>query len=88
MCHSLPKSFRKKIKGSTLECIRAEPAFRADGGRYLLKAYPKVARRFSERETLVAKAIKAIDGKRLEYRESVENPPYLPKPTGQMDARS
>jgi transposase-like protein len=34
----------------------------------------------------VAKAIKAIDGKRLEYRESVENPPYLPKPTGQMDA--
>ena len=35
----------------------------------------------------VAKAIKAIDGKRLEYRESVENPPYLPKPTGQMEAK-
>ena len=34
----------------------------------------------------VAKAIKAIDGKRLEYRESVENPPYLAKPTGQMEA--
>ncbi len=34
----------------------------------------------------VAQAIKAIDGKRLEYRESVENPPYLPKPTGQMNA--
>jgi hypothetical protein len=25
----------------------------------------------------VAAAIKQIDGKRLEYRESVENPPYL-----------
>jgi hypothetical protein len=28
----------------------------------------------------------SIDGERLEYRESVENPPYLPKPTGQMEA--
>jgi transposase-like protein len=28
----------------------------------------------------VAAAIKQIDGKRLEYRESVDNPPYLPKP--------
>jgi len=28
----------------------------------------------------VSAAIKQIDGKRLEYRESVENPPYLPKP--------
>jgi transposase-like protein len=27
----------------------------------------------------VAKAIKAIDGKRLQYRESVDNPPYLVK---------
>jgi transposase-like protein len=34
----------------------------------------------------VTKAIKAIDGKRLLYRESVENPPYLPKPTRQMEA--
>jgi len=34
----------------------------------------------------VAAAIKQIDGKRLEYRESVENPPYLPKPSGQMEA--
>jgi len=35
----------------------------------------------------VAKAIKAIDGKRLEYRESVENPPYfVPTPPKQMDA--
>ena len=38
----------------------------------------------------VAVAIKQIDGKRLEYRESVENPPYLVQssaPTaGQMDA--
>jgi hypothetical protein len=34
----------------------------------------------------VARAIKAIDGKRLQYRESVENPPYLPKPVGQMEA--
>jgi transposase-like protein len=34
----------------------------------------------------VAAAIKQIDGKRLEYRESVENPPYLPQPTGQMEA--
>jgi len=31
----------------------------------------------------VAAAIKKIDGKRLEYRESVENPPYLPKATQQ-----
>ena len=29
----------------------------------------------------VTAAIKQIDGKRLQYRESVENPPYLPKPT-------
>jgi hypothetical protein len=34
----------------------------------------------------VAAAIKQIDGKRLEYRESVENPPYAPKPSGQMTA--
>jgi transposase-like protein len=34
----------------------------------------------------VAKAIKQIDGKRLLYRESVENPPYVPKPKGQMAA--
>ena len=27
----------------------------------------------------VAAAVKAIDGKRFEYRESVENPPHLPK---------
>lgn len=31
----------------------------------------------------VSAAIKQIDGKRLEYRESVENPPYLPKPEEQ-----
>jgi len=29
----------------------------------------------------VSAAIKQIDGKRLEYRESVENPPYLPQPS-------
>src|ERR1700686_2407538 len=34
----------------------------------------------------VAAAIKKVDGKRLQYRESVENPPYLPKPTGQIEA--
>jgi transposase-like protein len=34
----------------------------------------------------VSAAIKKIDGKRLEYRESVENPPYLPKPAAQMEA--
>ena len=34
----------------------------------------------------VSAAIKAIDGKRLQYRESAENPPYLPKQTGQMEA--
>jgi hypothetical protein len=27
-----------------------------------------------------------VDGKRLQYRESVDNPPYLPQPKGQMDA--
>jgi transposase-like protein len=35
----------------------------------------------------VAQAIKAIDGKRLQYRESVENPPYLPQLSGQMEAK-
>jgi transposase-like protein len=34
----------------------------------------------------VAKAIKQSDGKRLTYRESVDNPPYLVKATGQMEA--
>jgi transposase-like protein len=34
----------------------------------------------------VAAAIKQIDGKRLEYRESVENPPYLPKPVVETSA--
>jgi transposase-like protein len=34
----------------------------------------------------VARAIKQIDGKRLQYRESIENPPYLPQPMGQMEA--
>ena len=28
----------------------------------------------------VTAAIKTIAGKRLEYRESIDNPPYLPKP--------
>lgn len=36
----------------------------------------------------VSAAIKAIDGKRLEYRESIENPPYfVPLPPKQMDAQ-
>jgi hypothetical protein len=30
----------------------------------------------------VSAAIKTINGKRLEYRESIDNPPYMPKPTG------
>ncbi|HEX3103747.1 MAG TPA: IS1595 family transposase [Terriglobales bacterium] len=34
----------------------------------------------------VSAAIKKIDGKRLQYRESVDNPPYLPKPAEQMEA--
>lgn len=34
----------------------------------------------------VARAIRQVDGKRLEYRESVDNPPYLPAVRGQMDA--
>jgi transposase-like protein len=34
----------------------------------------------------IAKAIRTVDGKRLEYRESVDNPPYLPKLTGQASA--
>ena len=34
----------------------------------------------------VARAIKQIDGKRLEYRESVERPPYQPKLAAQMEA--
>lgn len=34
----------------------------------------------------VAAAIKKIDGKRLQYRESVENPPHIPKQMGQLSA--
>jgi transposase-like protein len=34
----------------------------------------------------VSRAIKAVQGKRLEYRESVDNPPYLPQALGQIDA--
>jgi transposase-like protein len=34
----------------------------------------------------VARAIKQIDGKRIQYRESVDNPPYLPKPKMQLEA--
>jgi len=35
----------------------------------------------------IAEAIKTIDGKRLQYRESVENPPYLvPLPPKQLNA--
>jgi len=34
----------------------------------------------------IARSIRAIDGKRLEYRESVDNPPYQPALRGQMDA--
>ena len=34
----------------------------------------------------VARAIRQVDGKRLEYRESVDNPPYLPVVWGQTDA--
>ena len=33
-----------------------------------------------------AAAIRKVEGKRLEYRESVDNPPYRPAVTGQMDA--
>lgn len=34
----------------------------------------------------VSRAVKQVDGKRLKYRESVDNPPYLPAATGQADA--
>jgi hypothetical protein len=34
----------------------------------------------------IGKAIRTVDGKRLKYRESVDHPPYLPQPKGQMDA--
>lgn len=34
----------------------------------------------------IGKAIRTMDGKRLMYRESVDNPPYLPKLKGQIDA--
>jgi ISXO2-like transposase domain len=34
----------------------------------------------------VSAAIRTVQGKRLEYRESVDNPPYLPEAMGQMDA--
>ena len=36
----------------------------------------------------VSRAIRKSDGKRLKYRESVDNPPYLPKTFGQADAPS
>lgn len=34
----------------------------------------------------IARAIKQVDGKRLQYRESVDAPPYQPAMGGQMDA--
>ena len=34
----------------------------------------------------IAKAIRTVEGKRLMYRESVDNPPYLPEAMGQLDA--
>jgi hypothetical protein len=34
----------------------------------------------------VSRAIRQVDGKRLEYRESVDNPPYLVKLMGQLPA--
>lgn len=34
----------------------------------------------------VARAIRQVERKRLEYRESLDNPPYLPIPKGQMNA--
>jgi transposase-like protein len=34
----------------------------------------------------VSRAVKQVDGKRLKYRESVDNPPYLPKVAGQAPA--
>lgn len=41
-------------------------------------------RKMSDGERVSA-AIKAVDGKRLQYRESVDNPPYLPKPEQKQD---
>jgi hypothetical protein len=34
----------------------------------------------------VTAAIRKVQGKRLQYRESVDNPPYLPQAMGQLDA--
>jgi len=34
----------------------------------------------------VAAAIRKVEGKRIQYRESVDNPPYLAEAMGQMDA--
>jgi hypothetical protein len=34
----------------------------------------------------VSRAIRQVDGKRLEYRESVDNPPYLVTLMGQLPA--
>jgi hypothetical protein len=34
----------------------------------------------------IVRAIRQVEGKRLQYRESVDNPPYLPKPKGQINA--
>ena len=34
----------------------------------------------------LARAIKQVNGKRLQYRESVDNPPYSPRPKGQANA--
>lgn len=35
----------------------------------------------------VSAAIKAIDGKRIQYRESVDNPPYLPEVIAKNEAK-
>lgn len=42
--------------------------------------------RFVDDGERVARAIKHVQGKRLEYRESVDNPPYLPQAMGQLPA--
>lgn len=34
----------------------------------------------------VSNAVRKVQGKRLQYRESVDNPPYLPEAMGQIDA--
>ena len=50
------------------------------------REYTKPGTRKLDDGARIVRAIKQVDGKRLQYRESVDNLPYLPQPKGQLNA--